>query len=587
MLCLVARFDGQSIRWPLPSGEARLGSSASNDIRLPFPGVSRSHALLIRTAEGFVLRDTGSKNRLFVGDRRVDEVQLSPGVPVQIGRAFLSIEDLSTSDIDIGLALVDPPQYSERSEDTDGGDAVSPVPAAIRFMRQIELAGKKKVRREVQSWIRAAREAIGADALVLLQNDSLVAASGPCPDALIDRITSAVQLDRKPQPSAIRILMDRTVLTSRMPGRGHLRCCAAVFRQAADSIEEWRRDVFEFAARKFLDIEEPFEADAVPETPLRIPAGMVIGESAAVQNLLSQIRATVGSRIDVLLWGETGTGKELFAQLIHQSGPTASGPFIAINCAAIPSELLESELFGVQGRVATGVDPRPGLFVQADGGSIFLDEIGELAEPLQAKLLRVLQEREVLSLGAASPRKINVRVIASSNKNLLERTEAGVFRADLYYRLRGLQFHIPPLRERREDIPALVLAFVTRASEEHGRHLTGVSRKALKLLMEHDWPGNVRELKSEIDRAVLVCPRGGTLQAEHLGAVRWAVERRVGAKEPARTHDLESQLLDVERAAIERALAAANGNKSVAARILGISRNGLTMKLRRFDRRQN
>ncbi len=603
MRCLVARFDGQSVLYPLPRAEARLGSSSSNDIRIPFPGVSRAHALLVPTADGFLIRDTGSKNRLFVGDQRVEEVALSAGVPVQMGRAFLTIEDVSTSDVEIGLALPrrsDSSGVASRETGSESGNG-APALAALRFMRQIELAGKRRIRRDLQSWMAAAHEAMHADALVLLQidqaNEAILASAGNLPsDALIDRIASAVQLDRKPQPSALRVLLDRTVLTARTPGRGRIRCLAAMLQQPPDSLEGWQRDLFEFAARKFLDIEEPQESEALPEQAgeLKIPEGMVIGESAAMRNLLGQIKATIRSRMDVLLWGETGTGKELFARMIHASGPTASGPFVAINCAAIPSELLESELFGVQGRVATGVDPHPGLFVQADGGSIFLDEIGELAEPLQAKLLRVLQEREVLPLGATAPRKIEARVIASSNRDLLKRTEEGRFRADLYYRLRGLQFHIPPLRDRREDIVPLLLAFATRAADSYSRRIGGVSRKAVHLLAEHDWPGNVRELKSEVERAVLVCPPGSTLQADHFGAIKWAAQRK-SARPPVETPNLaatreavgESQQLTqridaVEREAIQEALVAARGNKSLAARMLGISRNGLAIKMRRL-----
>ncbi len=596
MLCLVARFDGQSVRFPVPRAEARLGSSSSNDIQLPFPGVSRTHALLIPTADGLVLRDAGSKNRLFVGEERVEQVKLSPGVTVQVGRALITLEDVSTSDVELGLSVPSRSQSSgTASRDTGSdGQAIPAALTALRFIRQIELAGRRRVRKDLHAWMKSAREAMQADALLLMQVDqmteSIVAAAGVIPpDALLDRIASAIQLDRKPLPSATRVLLDRTILTARTPGRGRIRCLAAVFRQPGESIEEWQRDLFEFAARKFLDSEESAEEQlsASPD-PLKIPDTMVIGESAAMHNLLGQIRATVRSTMDVLLWGETGTGKELFAQMIYASGPTSSGPFVAINCAAIPSELLESELFGVHGRVATGVDPRPGLFVQADGGSIFLDEIGELAEPLQAKLLRVLQEREVLPLGAPAPRKIDVRVIASSNRNLLQRTEEGRFRADLYYRLRGLQFHIPPLRERREDIPSLVLDFVTRASEMHKRRVQGVSRKALQLLVQHDWPGNVRELQSEVERAVLVCPRGSSLQTEHFGGVRWAVERKIPAPSlPPPTADspatLQRQIDDLERAAIQDALLAARGNKSLAAKMLGITRNGLALKIRRLQ----
>jgi transcriptional regulator with PAS, ATPase and Fis domain len=328
---------------------------------------------------------------------------------------------------------------------------------------------------------------------------------------------------------------------------------------------------------------------------------------------MSRIEGAVASKMDVLLLGETGTGKEFFARMIHSSGATGNGPFVAINCAAIPTDLLEAELFGVQARYATGVDARVGRFAQADGGSIFLDEIGELAEPLQAKMLRVLQEREVLPLGASEPRHIDLRVIAASNRDLLSLVDHGRFRRDLYYRLAGLEFRIPPLRERPDDIPALALAFLERFSQEQQKTIRGISRRALELMLAHDWPGNVRELQNEIARAVLHCHEGGILRTEHFPSVLRALQAghtRSGehaAAEPvapqappvapaappaisitepippeALPQALQGRIAALEREEIRRALDSTGGNKTAAARLLGITRNGLALKMKRL-----
>jgi transcriptional regulator with PAS, ATPase and Fis domain len=355
--------------------------------------------------------------------------------------------------------------------------------------------------------------------------------------------------------------------------------------------EPWQHDFFAYLAEKLLPASTVEKREAVPATGdvLRFPPGMVVGSSAAMEGLLTQLRATVRSDLSVLLLGETGTGKELFARLIHDSGPHARGPFVAINCAAVPAELLEAELFGIAGRVATGVDPRPGLFFQANGGTIFLDEIGDMPERLQSKLLRVLQEREVLSLGGSSPRKIDARIVAASNRDLGRLVKEGLFRADLFYRLRGVELHLPPLRARRGDLPALLLAFASRAAAKYGKRIHGVSRRALSALLGHDWPGNVRELEATIERAVLLCPDGGALQREHFGPLERASDEPVpSASSPARPDlpasagTLQEQVEALEREAILRALAAAKGNKSKAARLLGITRNGLSLKMERL-----
>ncbi len=607
--CLVARFDDHVIRWPLPDREARLGSAIGNELVLPAPGVSRTHARIVPSAEGLGLVDLGSKNGLIAAGTRVDEVLLTPGSEVQVGRALLRIEDADTSEVRVAIRMQQRGGALEAEQVTEVGHGdEDPAALALRFVRMSEARGGKLSGGRRQKFLESARAILGCESLALLHVDPAGAASfmnvaGALPPAATLAQIAQARPPKRRAPALVAASTEEFSLISLRKGALAL---AATFAPGS-GVEAWARDFFGYVAEKVLraDADGSLETEPRSERDLVIPEGMVPGASPAMRSLLGQIAATVNSRLDVLLLGETGSGKELIARLIHASGPTAGGPFVAINCAAIPSELLESELFGVIGRVATGVDPRQGLFVRADGGSILLDEISEMPDRLQAKLLRVIQEREVLAIGASAPRKIDVRVIAASNRDLLAFVEAGTFRRDLFYRLRGLQFHVPPLRERPEDVPPLVVEFIDRAVREYGKSILGVSQRALALLMEHGWPGNVRELESEIRRAVLVCPAGAVLTPDHLGPVRWAVAAKQAATPPidaapvapagggsdsaapslpegAPFADLQARIDAVERAAIEQALAAANGNRSKAARLLGITRNGLAMKMARL-----
>jgi transcriptional regulator with AAA-type ATPase domain len=593
MLRLTIHCNGEVRHFPMPRDAAHLGSASENDLVVPFPGVSRRHALLTPRPGGLLLTDLGSTNGLVRDGRRCDETLLTPGKAIRLGHAVLVLEELSSSDAEAALRLQSAGGSSHGMLPTRETGAFRPTPtacspmAALRWVREVEGLGQEVLDERRGELTRGARTALGAESLLVFSaaGDELAVmdCDGPLPDGnLLDRLAA--------EASAVTgepLLLDepRPTLLTTAPGG---LCLAGFFTQVPD---DWQRDFFAYAAEKLLPGEFPHGSRCAPPSPpegrLRLPPGMVVGTSAAIQALLRQLEATVWSDLNVLLTGETGTGKELFARLVHGSGPHARGPFVAINCAAIPAELLESELFGVTARVATGVDPRLGLFVQANGGTIFLDEIGEMPERLQAKLLRVLQEREVMSLGATAPRKIQVRVIAASNRDLAESVREGGFRADLYYRLRGLELHLPPLRQRREDLPHFVLAFAGRAAARYGKRLRGVSRGALTVLLAHDWPGNIRELANEVERAVLLCPAGGLLQKEHFGTVDRP--RPVRTDEPTagevpriESRSLQDQVDALERQAILTALAAAKGNKTAAARSLGITRNGLTLKMKRL-----
>ena len=636
MLHLVARHDRHVLRFPLPAGPVNVGSSSENDLVLPFPGVSRFHARLEPRGKGLEVRDLGSRNGLLVDGKPVKRARLEKGRALRVGGATLTIEEGDTSDVAVALKLesavgAGPGCRNERETDSSGGQSLEREGSsgALRFVRDVEALGDRAVREERVETLKSARTVLGADALLVFGHGgdsglSLEAVEGELPPEPVTaglREASASPAGRR--RCAVRDLDGWTALVFGESAEGARRAVVVAWRPGRGAVVNWQRDFFDYVAEKLLQV-LPEPSAKRPglggSYPLVFPEGMVFGESDAISGLLAHIQATVRSRLDVLILGETGTGKELFARLIHASGPTPEGPFVAINCAAIPTELLESELFGVHGRVATGVDPHAGYLVSADGGTIFLDEIGDMAPALQAKLLRFLQEREVLPVGAREPRKVSLRVVSASNRDLPTAVKEGKFRADLFYRLRGLQFHIPPLRDRREDVPKLATAFAERAAREYGKRVKGISRKALDLLMHHDWPGNIRELETEVHRAVLLCHDGGVLHSDHFAPVRWAVEqeeRKVvepttpaaeaesakPAKAPAAAPVAESQeradgasderefvplaarVEHVERKALEEALARANGNKSLAARLLGVTRAGLRMKLERLRAR--
>ena len=242
----------------------------------------------------------------------------------------------------------------------------------------------------------------------------------------------------------------------------------------------------------------------------------ILGDSAIMRRLIVDVKKVADSRSNVLVVGETGTGKELFARAVHSGSPRRKGPFIPINCSAIPETLLETEFFGYERGAFTGAAaPKKGLFEAADGGTLFLDEIGDLGQPLQAKLLRVMDDREIRPLGSIQTRKIDIRFVAATNKDIVKEVKEGRFREDLYYRLNVVTLKVPPLRERKEDIPMLTTTFLDRYAREIGKPLRSINDKAMKLLMEYGWPGNVRELQNIIERAVLLA-EGEVLMPSHL-----------------------------------------------------------------------
>ncbi|MBW1696490.1 MAG: sigma-54-dependent Fis family transcriptional regulator [Deltaproteobacteria bacterium] len=312
----------------------------------------------------------------------------------------------------------------------------------------------------------------------------------------------------------------------------------------------------------------------------RFDFGHIIGNSAAMRALFETLAQVAPSEATVLITGESGTGKELIANAIHQNSPRKSRPMIKVNCAALPETLLESELFGHEKGAFTGATSRTrGRFQMAHGSTIFLDEIGEMSPATQAKILRALQEKEIEPVGGSATIKIDTRVIAATNKNLEVEIREGRFREDLYYRLNVVTVEVPPLRKRQEDIPLLADFFLKQYAEKNRKHIKGFTPKALDIMMRYDWPGNVRELENLVERSVVLARADMITPDEFPDAIRdlyMETKQQDAGLTPGRT------LKDVEREMIIRTLEETGGNRTHAAKILGISRRTLQLKLKEY-----
>ena len=313
---------------------------------------------------------------------------------------------------------------------------------------------------------------------------------------------------------------------------------------------------------------------------IEVQYGEMVGSSEKMRKVFEKIEKVARTDSSVIIYGESGTGKELVARALHYRSPRREGPFVKVNCAALAEGVLESELFGHEKGAFTGaIRRKKGKFELANTGTIFLDEVGDIPPAIQVKLLRVLQEKEIERVGGEGPIKVDVRIVAATNRDLPKMVEEGKFREDLFYRLHVIPIYLPPLRERKEDIPELVRHFLRKKCAQLGRKVPEVDPKALELLMEYDWPGNVRELENVLERAIVLCegdrigPSDLPLLVEREGDVLRVPEGEVPL--PEMLESLEKQL-------IERALEKARGVKAEAARILGIKTSTLYYKMEKY-----
>ena len=309
----------------------------------------------------------------------------------------------------------------------------------------------------------------------------------------------------------------------------------------------------------------------------------IIGKSQPMKELIDMLAMVAPSEATALITGESGTGKELIAKSIHYNSGRKERPLVIVNCAAITETLLESELFGHEKGAFTGADRRrEGRFMQANKGTIFLDEIGEMSQAMQAKLLRVIQEREIQRVGSEETIQVDVRILAATNRDLQEDVSSGKFREDLYYRLNVVTLRVPPLRERQDDIPVLAQYFLGQYSEKNRKRIKGFTPLSMDMLLKYDWPGNVRELENAVERAVILGPGDYMTEKELPLSITKAYPHAEDVDWPTRVRKQPQSLDEVEREAVLAALEASGGNKSETARVLGITRKTLHKKLQKY-----
>jgi two-component system response regulator PilR (NtrC family) len=594
---LRGEVDGAERSFLLFPGTNRAGSlDVSNEVVLPARGVSRCHAEIVVDAETVTVRDLGSKNGTFVDGDRVSESAAQIGSVIRIGSVSLQLIADEGEDAVLAIELDDPSrpagvpglQTELDPSEPPGEDGILPL-----FESVLERLAASDLRGAL-GWL---AEAMGARGGWLArwsggEEPRLMAAVGEVARASASPPVRHffAELVSQPLPDgacrAVRLETEGNPLCALLALSGGDRLCLALWgMDGAARLSPRVVRIFLRMVDAFLLARLPAELPAsLGEEPpgLRFPGGYVPGESPVMTALYREMRAIAPSEIPVLLIGETGVGKEHLARILHESSPRRDGPFVAVNCAAIPAELLEAEMFGIGKGVATGVSGRPGKFELARGGTLFLDEIGDMPFPLQAKLLRALEDREISPIGAPAV-SIDIRVVSATNADVRRHVGEGRFRADLFYRLAGVSLEIPPLRRRREDIPPLVESFVRTFSREAGKRVRGITVRALERLADHSWPGNVRELEHEVRRLVHLCPPGQPIDEPQLSeAIRHPLPQDEPPPPPGEPLDLDGHVARLERRLILEALERTGGNRTQAARLLGISRNGLALKLERL-----
>ncbi len=527
-----------------PTGEIVIGRDPGCDVRIDDPSLSRRHVRL-RLADGITVEDLGSSNGTFVAGLR-----LKPGVPRP-----LAADEIVTIG---GVGLVVQQHAPIAPQRTLWGHGYFELRLAEECTRAAR-GGTAFGLLRVRSVERDAAQRVSA----AVRDIDVVGTYGP-------HEWEVLLLDVSPATAAD--LADR--IRGAIPGAA---VGLAVF--PADGRDAWSLGSCA-AARIPGKPRRVSGARPAPEPPgpagsRRVALPFALGPMQGVVALADRI--AVGN-ISVLIVGETGVGKEVLADHIHARSPRSARPLVKLNCAAMPEPQLDGELFGHEKGAFTGAAvSRPGLIEQAEGGSVFLDEIGELPPAIQVKLLRVLEQREILRIGALKPRAIDVRFLAATHRDLPVAIAAGRFREDLYFRIAGVTLQIPPLRERPDEILALAERFAVRAAAALSRPAPAISPAARELLRGYRWPGNVRELRNVIERATSLCD--GTIDVGQLPDDRMSRPAVAATVEPSGQGEVGVQADARERQAIESALARTGGNQTAAARELGISRRTLTSKL--------
>ena len=646
--CLRGEIRGVEQLFVLRQGENRLGALESNEVTVPIAGVSRQHARLRLGAAGDLeIEDLESKNGTFADGHRIQQAAVGIGSELRFGPVSLRFEEFHRDDGRLAISF----DFSPSTEATmafpvqevprNTGTQISSLTRQWLILAE---AFQERLSYGAPGDFTAALAILVQEmhldtACVLELPDGrepvVISTVGRLDDASAKELKRVLRPFRQQPANRNSIYYDSlnveeggslTIAALRSPGADPL--ILALWGRFPGRLDS---EHFLRLLIRMLDAQRPNvtrglggrdNEDVSGIYPgLIVPPDYVYAQSESMRQIYDLMQTLAQGDLPILIIGETGVGKEYLAQILHSSSPRRRGPYVAINCAAIPAELLEAELFGIGDGVATGVTARKGRFQLADGGTLFLDEIGDMSADLQAKLLRALQEKEVHPLGKEAV-SVDVRVLAATNQALLSRINDGSFRADLYYRLAGYVLEIPPLRERKEDVPPLVEHFVRQCAGELNRSIRGLTVHALRMLTDYPWPGNVRELANEVRRAVYLCPEHRTIESSTLSKTlrqHYATQplgglgsessefhsnpnSRSGVQPGTQSGDalrrsrddskvvsrpvglsLDSlDLQELEHKAIDEALRRCQGNQVQAAKLLGISRQKLRRRMERM-----
>ncbi|MCD4747931.1 MAG: sigma 54-interacting transcriptional regulator [Thermoanaerobaculales bacterium] len=549
---ILIRLDDRNFRVALGLGELTVGSRSDCDISIPHPTVSRQHAVLRVTENKVVLEDAGSRNGVRIGGKKIETIDLQPGRTVLIGGVPILLEEIPESDLEPALVFPEHPGKTGEDGDPTNHSTCSAGPSEAFATRYLPALLAQLTRGTDAG---AMTRAVGAALF-----DSL-----PCLELTVHR-GEGVEFTAKHE-GATAAHSESCVNTS----TGEADLCATF---PTSHLATAFTPMIEIGTQLISLAESRDQGPTpIPTTgypPLPAPATIV----RRVQKIYADAGRVARGDVGVLILGESGTGKEILAHYVHQASPRSQKPFLGLNCASLPGDLLESELFGIEKGVATGVDARPGRFELADEGTLFLDEIGDMTPDTQAKILRVLQSGEVYRLGSAQPHRVNVRIIAATNQDIRSMLNDGSFRTDLYHRVATWVVELPPLRHRRGDIPNLAAHFLAHAATKNGVKVGGISRAALDALLAVRWSGNIRQLENEMTRAALFLEQGELLDTSRLS------EEILSASKINSGQSLASVLERVERDEISIALNTAEQNVDAAAERLGLSRATLYRRIK-------